>query len=131
MSRFNRFIRNFLLNILSNKIDELINNHNRVSIIERKINKMLYDIYELYPSCIIQNETVKQQIKKFRELYNISSKLNTKVSKNDIMYQYRGCQDYNDDGSESFIFEGYTTFARMLKQVEPVSKIEVLKGEIT
>jgi len=55
---------------------------------------------------------------------------NKRKDLNDIMYQYRGCQDYNDDGSESFIFEGYTTFARMLKQVEPVSKIEALKGEI-
>jgi len=86
--RLNRFIPRFLLDKLNSKIDEIIINNKRIGFIEERLNKMVYDVYQNYPPYIIQTETVKYQIKKFIELYNIPERLNTIVSKNDIMYQY-------------------------------------------
>jgi hypothetical protein len=86
--RLNRFIPRFLLDKLNSKIDEIIINNKRIGFLEERLNKMVYDVYQNYPPYIIQTETVKHQIKKFIELYNIPEKLNTIVSKNDIMYQY-------------------------------------------
>ena len=86
--KINRFISKYLLNVFSGKIDYLIRNNSSVKFLENRLNKMVYDVYQNCPPYIIQTETVKHQIKKFRELHNIPEKLNTIVSKNDIMYQY-------------------------------------------
>ena len=84
--KINRFISKYLLNVFSGKIDYLIRNNSSVKFLENRLNKMVYDVYQNCPPYIIQTETVKHQIKKFRELHNIPEKLNTIVSKNDIMY---------------------------------------------
>ena len=86
--RLNRFIPRVLLDKLNSKIDEIIRNNKRIGFLEEKLNKVDYDVYQNYPPYIIQSKTIKQQIKKFRELYKIPEKLNTIISKNDIMYQY-------------------------------------------
>ena len=70
--RMNRFIPRFLLDRLNRKIDDIIINNKKIDIIEERLNKIVYDVYQNYPPHIIQTETVKYQIKKFIELYNNS-----------------------------------------------------------
>ncbi len=73
---------------LRHKLEGWIRQYKRKRWRQSMLEKLIYDVYTIHPPCIIQNDAIKEQIKIFKEKYEVPLELNTTISKDDIMYLY-------------------------------------------
>ena len=83
-----KFIPRILKDLFKGRIEQLISQSNRLTLLEEKLEKLTYDVQTIHPPNIIQDDRIKEIIKIFRDKHKIPIALNTTISKNDIMFRY-------------------------------------------
>ena len=70
------------------KMKNLINQMRTIDQLAEQMEKVSYDVWNIYPNSIILTDNIKETVGVFRQKNNIPPELNLNVSKSDIMFLY-------------------------------------------
>ncbi|MEA3496786.1 MAG: class I SAM-dependent methyltransferase [Bacteroidota bacterium] len=87
--------------------------------IKKKINSQNVLLSSHLPDILIKNDEVENKLKSFKEQYKISDKLNTNISKNDVMFHYSLFHLENMSNSYyDYLMNGLNAFNLVNKLIE-------------
>jgi|GEM_PF-239819 len=114
-------IGNYILQVVHNNdafpnnVNIKVDNQN----IRKKLNSQNILLHHLLPDILIKNEEVENNLRKFKAEYRISDKLNTNISKNDVMFHYALFHDDNLENSyKHYMMNGLNSFNLVNKLIK-------------